>query len=107
MLVTLSDLAVQEIFPGFRARVVHSARTSQSWVDIDSGATFPEHQHPHEQVVNVLSGELELNVDGTTHRLSAGVSYVIPPDTPHSGRAITDCRVLDVFAPVREEYRQL
>ncbi len=105
MLVTLADLTVQEIFPGFRARVVHSARTSQSWVDIDAGASFPLHQHPHEQVVNVLSGELELVVDGKAHRLTGGNSYIIPPDTPHSGHAVTDCRVLDVFAPVREEYR--
>lgn len=106
MVVAVSQLAVQEIFPGFRARVLHAARTSQSWVEIDAGASFPEHHHPHEQVVNVLAGELELIVGGTSHRLTAGLSYVIPPDAPHSGRAITDCRVLDVFAPVREEYRQ-
>lgn len=24
---------------------------------------------------------------------------------PHSGRALTDCRVIDVFYPVREDYR--
>lgn len=105
MLVTLSSLAAKEIFPGFRARIVHTERTSHSWVEIDAGAAFPEHRHPHEQVVNVLDGELELIVDGTPHRLTAGLSYVIPPETPHSGRAVTNCRVLDVFAPVREEYR--
>jgi quercetin dioxygenase-like cupin family protein len=105
MTVSIASLAVREIFPGFRARVVHSARTSQSWVDADAGASFPEHRHPHEQVVNVLQGELELVVDGIPHRLTPGVVYVIPPDVPHSGRAITDCRVLDVFAPVREDYR--
>ncbi len=104
-MVTLSRLAVKEIFPGFRARIVHTERTSQSRVDIDAGASFPEHRHPHEQVVNVLDGELEIMVDGTPHRLTAGVSYVIPSDTPHSGRAITDCRVLDVFAPARDDYR--
>lgn len=105
MTVSLSDIAVREIFPGFRARVVHSARTSQSWVEADAGASFPEHRHPHEQIVNVLEGELELVVDGQAHRLTRGLIYVIPPDVPHSGRAITACRVLDVFAPVREDYR--
>ncbi len=104
-LVSLGAVPAKEIFPGFRARVVHSDRTSQSWVEADAGASFPEHRHPHEQVVNVLDGELELVISGQTHRLTPGVVYVIPPDVPHSGRAVTACRVLDVFTPVREDYR--
>jgi quercetin dioxygenase-like cupin family protein len=101
----LETVAVREIFPGIRARVVHTERTSQSWVDIDEGASFPEHHHPHEQVVNMLEGVLELNVSGETHVLSPGSVFVIPPNVPHSGRARTVCRVLDVFAPVREDYK--
>ena len=104
-LISVAHLPVREIFPGIRARLVHSARTSQSWVELDAGVSFPEHQHPHEQTVNVLEGELELVVGGTTHVLSAGQTFVIAPDVPHAGRARTACRVLDVFAPVREDYR--
>lgn len=104
-LLSLSDIAAREIFPGIHARVVHSERTSQSWVEIDAGSSFPEHRHPHEQTVNVLDGELELTCDGRTYRLTPGQVFVIPPDAPHSGRGVTACRVLDVFAPVREEYR--
>ena len=103
--ITLDAVPIREIFPGLRARVVHSERTSQSWVDIDQGATFPEHAHPHEQTVNVLEGELEIVVDGHVHRLIPGRVFVIPPNVPHSGRAITPCRVLDVFAPARDDYR--
>ena len=104
-LVPIATLPVREIFPGFRARIVHTGRTSQSWIEIDAGASFPEHQHPHEQIVNVLEGELEVTAGGITHRLTPGQVLVIPGDVPHSGRAITDCRVLDVFAPTREDYR--
>ena len=103
--LTIRSIGVREIFPGLRARIVHSSRTSQSWVEIDEGATFPEHHHPHEQVVNVLEGTLELNVDGEVSRLESGDVFIIPPNVPHSGRALTACRVLDVFAPVREDYR--
>lgn len=103
--VKLETLTVREIFPGFRARVVHGERTSQSWVDIDAGAAFPEHAHPHEQVVNVLAGTLELVCDGVVHTLEPGQVLVIPPNVPHEGRALTACRVLDIFAPVREDYR--
>ncbi len=104
-LVTLSELNVREIFPGVHARIVHTFRTSQSWVEIDEGATFPEHHHPHEQTVNVLAGTLELIVDGVTHVLTPGRVFVIPPNASHSGRALERCRVLDVFSPTRDDYR--
>jgi quercetin dioxygenase-like cupin family protein len=104
-LVQLDAVPVREIFPGIRARVVHSARTSQSFVEIDAGVSFPRHQHPHEQIVNVLEGELEIVAGGETHRLAPGKVLVIAPDVPHQGTAITNCRVLDVFAPTRDDYR--
>ena len=104
-LVTLDQLPVREIFPGLRARLIHSDRVSHSWVDVDAGATFPEHRHPHEQIVSVLSGELDLIVDGVRHRLKPGLVFVIPPDVPHSGGSTVGCRVLDAFAPAREDYK--
>ena len=104
-IVELKGLPVREIFPGLRARLIHSDRVTHSWVDVDAGAAFPEHQHPHEQIVTVLAGELELVVDGVSHRLKPGVVFVIPPNAKHSGRGITACRVLDAFAPAREDYR--
>lgn len=103
--ISLDAISVREIFPGIRARIVHTERTSQSWVELDEGVAFPAHQHPHEQTVNVLEGTLELVVDGQTHRLDPGQTYAIPPNVPHSGRAVSRCRVLDVFAPAREDYR--
>jgi unsaturated pyranuronate lyase len=104
-LIRIDSIEVREIFPGVRARVIHTARTSQSWVELDEGGSFPEHHHPHEQSVNVLEGTLELVVAGQSHVLTPGTVFVIPPDVPHRGRAVTACRVLDVFAPVREDYR--
>ena len=40
---------------------------TQSFVTATAGSSFPEHQHPHEQVVTLLDGELELVVAGETH----------------------------------------
>jgi quercetin dioxygenase-like cupin family protein len=104
-LIQVDQLPVRDIFPGLRARLIHSARVTHSWVEVDAGATFPEHEHPHEQIVSVLSGELQLVVDGITHTLTPGVVFVIPPNVRHSGGSKTGCRVLDAFAPVREDYK--
>ena len=71
----------------------------------DAGADLPAHSHPHEQVATFLEGTYELTVEGETRRFGPGEMAVIPPDATHGGRAITDCRILDVFHPVREDYR--
>ena len=60
--ITLTELGVREIFPGIRARLVHSDRVTHSWVEIDEGASFPEHHHPHEQIVSVLDGRVSLQM---------------------------------------------
>ena len=66
---------------------------------------MPEHQHPHEQVATSLEGSFELTVGSQTHVLEPGRVVIIPSNTPHGGRALTDCRLLDTFYPVREDYR--
>lgn len=104
-LVTIDQLPVREIFPGLRARLIHTDRVTHSWVEVDEGASFPSHQHPHEQIVTVIEGELELVVDGTPHRLTPGLVFVIPPNVPHSGTGIKRTRVLDAFAPTRDDYK--
>ncbi len=104
-LVELEHLPVREIFPGLRARLIHSERVTHSWIEVAPGATFPEHQHPHEQIVSVVSGELQLVVEGTAHTLKPGVVFVIPPNVKHFGGSTGGCRVLDAFAPVREDYK--
>jgi len=104
-LVRLDHLPVREIFPGLRARLIHSERVTHSWVEVDPGASFPEHAHPHEQIVSVLSGELDLVVDGVAHQLVPGINFIIPPNVRHSGGSKTGCRVLDAFAPARDDYK--
>ncbi len=104
-LIKLDDVAIREVFPGHRARFVHSDRMTVAHWRIDAGATVPEHEHPHEQIVNVLAGRYELTVAGKLLTLDAGMVVVIPGGVRHSGRAITDAILLDVFQPVREDYR--
>jgi quercetin dioxygenase-like cupin family protein len=105
MLRSLGALEEREIFPGFHGRMVHAERVTLAFWTIDAGAALPAHDHPHEQVVTMLEGELELTVDGEARVLRAGDVLAIPGGARHAGRALTACRVIDVFAPVREDYR--
>ena len=101
----LKDLEEREIVPGFRAVFVHSENMTLAYWDVDPGASLPEHSHPHEQIANVLEGEFELTVDGEPRVLEPGMVAVIPGSVPHSGKALTPCRLLDAFHPAREDYR--
>ncbi len=91
--------------PGFRGRFIHTGKVTIVHWDVKAGAELPEHSHPHEQVSSLLSGEFVMVVDGKPHRMTAGTVTVVDPDVVHSGRAVTDCRFVDVFCPVREDYR--
>lgn len=101
--VRLSEVPSREIMTGFAAKMIHTAQTTHAYWQIAKGAELPEHAHVHEQIVNLLEGEFELVLDGIPHRLMAGDVLVIPSNVPHSGTAVTDCRILDVFSPVRED----
>jgi len=103
--VELNDLPVREPVSGYRVRFLHTDNMTLAYWEIAGGSSMPEHAHPHEQVVNVVDGAFELTVSGETRTLSAGTVAVIAPDEPHSGRAVTDCRIIDAFHPVREDYR--
>ena len=106
-LVNLNDLKELDLAEGITARVINTGNISVANVRLAAGAFLPEHSHHHEQVVTIVEGELELTVDGQTTTLIPGRVMVLPPMVPHSGRAVKDCYVVDVFHPVREDFRTM
>ncbi|HOK05779.1 MAG TPA: cupin domain-containing protein [Syntrophales bacterium] len=103
--VDLETLEEREIAPGFRARFVHTPNVTISFWRVAAGSVLPSHRHAHEQVTNVLSGRFEMTVAGETQTAVPGMTVVIPQNAEHGGRALTDCYILDVFYPVRDDYR--
>lgn len=98
-------LPEREVVPGYRARFLHGEGMTVAYWTVKAGATLPEHSHVHEQIAHVLSGEFELVVAGEPRILTPGTVALVPSGVRHSGRAVTDCELLDVFHPVREDYR--
>lgn len=102
--IDLKNIPAKEIVPGFKVRFVHSENMTFAFWDVEAGATLPEHAHIHEQVSNLTEGEFELTIDGEKQMLKPGSVVVIPSNVKHSGKAITQCKITDVFYPVREDY---
>ena len=98
------NIEEKTIIPGFRARFIHSANMTFALWDIDAGASLPEHANPHEQVSHLLEGELILTIAGKSNVIKTGSVAVVPSNARHSGKAVTACRILEVFYPLREDY---
>ena len=77
-----------------------------SLVHLEPGSVVPEHSHPHEQMGMMISGRAEFTIGGVTRVLGPGDIWRIPGNVPH--RVVTldgPAVALDVFHPVREDYR--
>lgn len=100
----LKDLPQKELISGFKGRFVQSENQTFAFWEIEKGAVLPEHAHVHEQTSMVTKGKFELVVDGVSKIMEEGMVAIIPSNIPHSGKAITDCEITDVFFPIREGY---
>ena len=103
--IDFKDVPEFEIWSGFRARLKHSNQLSFGLVEIDKDAVLPEHSHMHEQFTKVVDGEIEFTIGGETRVLTANMVAHMPPNVPHSARAITKVVVFDTFYPVREDLK--
>ena len=71
---------------------------------VKAGSVLPEHSHVNEQSSQVTKGKFELTIGGQTEIYEPGQVATIPANVVHSGKAITDCEITDVFSPARPEY---
>ncbi len=105
MALNLSTIPSKEIMPGLHGKLVHTENMSLVFWEVEEGAEVHEHAHMNEQVMHVIEGKFELTLDGDTNVYHPGDLVVIAPHKKHSGKALTPCKLMDVFSPVREEYK--
>ncbi|WP_435017066.1 cupin domain-containing protein [Tundrisphaera sp. TA3] len=77
-----------------------------SVVRFEPNSEVPDHSHPHEQMGMMISGRAEFTIGGETRVLGPGDIWRIPGGVLHRVRSLDGPAVaLDVFHPVREDYR--
>ena len=71
----------------------------------EAGVTAAMHSHPHEQIGYVVSGAIDLLMDGhpPTH-LTARASYYVEPNLRHGVVTHAPTVLLDCFTPIREDF---
>jgi quercetin dioxygenase-like cupin family protein len=106
--IDLESIPVIEPAPGCRLRTPAGEHLMLSYLQMEAGAEIPLHHHPHEQGGMLLQGRLQLTIGDETRIVEPGAMFLIPPNVPHRAVALDGpATILDVFSPVREDYREL
>lgn len=105
-IISPEDCSRHQIFPGVEIATASGDQLMLSLVTFEPGAQVLPHDHHHEQMGLLLEGELIFTIDGQQHRVRPGQMWRIPGGVVHSCVAgDAPVRALDVFHPVREDYR--
>lgn len=89
--------------PGYRkwdiTTAAHGVDTSLSLHTGEPGTGAPLHTHAIDEIIVILSGELEVRINGETHRVSKDHTLAIPHDAIHGFTVVSDesAKLLVVF----------
>ena len=101
----IKNIKPNELVPGITGYYAHGDKATFGYLELKKGSSVPMHHHVHEQITYILDGELEMEIGGEKVLLTSGSYYVIPSNTPHSANCQKGCTAIDIFSPVREDYR--
>lgn len=87
-----------------RKTLVHGEKTLMVEIRLEPGGQLPLHSHMHEQTGYLLSGKIELLMNGQTFIATPGDSWCIKGGEEHGLRTLEESVVVEVFSPVRDEY---
>ena len=94
----MNDLLVRQ--------VLHGEKLTISRLDMKAGAVVATHHHENEQMTIMVSGKLRFIFPEKTIDVGAGEVMEIAPHLPHRVEVLEDSVAIDVFAPVREDWRR-
>jgi len=104
--ITRPDTAgFRQLIEGVRLRTLaHGERTLLGEFHFERGAVVPVHEHPQEQTGYLVSGRLLFEVEGDQLDALPGTGWNIAGGVRHGAQALEESVVIEVFAPVREDY---
>ena len=105
-IIRAEDRSKHTIFPGVDIFTAAGETMMLSLVEFEPHAVVEPHSHPHEQMGLLLEGELKFIIGDETHDVRPGEMWRIPGGVTHSAIAgDAPVKALDVFHPIREDYR--
>jgi len=100
-----TEIEKEQLNPLFARQVIHAAQMTVARVYLAKGCAVPEHSHVNEQISIIEKGRLLFRLQGQEIVVGPGEALEIPPNVPHSAVALDDMEGIDLFTPVREDWR--
>lgn len=104
--INWDELPWEQVREGVARKAFSGEGATLSLNRLDPGHEPRPHDHPHEQIVYILQGQIDFHIGDEVVRLGPGGVLVIPPNARHWGIVTGSEQVLnlDVFTPKRAEY---
>ena len=67
--------------------LIHNNAGSVTLFSFDAGQGLSQHTAPFDAFIQVIDGEMVLNVEGIDNHINAGASFIIPAGALHSVKA--------------------
>jgi quercetin dioxygenase-like cupin family protein len=99
----LPKLAVHD--ERFDVRFMHAANITVAFNELKAGAEVPGHQHLHETIDYIQEGTLEMTIGDETIQMKTGDVARVPSNVWHKAKAVSDCKVINFFYPMREDFK--
>ncbi|MET6594873.1 cupin domain-containing protein [Citrobacter portucalensis] len=105
MFIFHKETTLDDLGNGVTRRILaHGGNIMAVEVNFEQGAIGPMHNHPHEQLTYVLSGEFEFTIGEEKHIVRAGDTLYKQPNIMHGCVCLKPGTLLDTFTPIREDF---
>jgi quercetin dioxygenase-like cupin family protein len=101
-----SEIEREQLNPLVARQVIHCDAITVARLWLKQGAVVPRHSHHNEQITLLQYGRLRFEFDDREIVVNAGESLQIPSHAPHKVIAEEDSEALDLFSPVRDDWRR-
>lgn len=107
-IITYADIPMVQLAPGAMSHIVAGENMTLSIAELKADSYFPVHIHEHiEQMMLILSGELDAILDGKLFRMKPGDIIRFPAGHEHGAQMVdVDCSIVDIFSPARPDYEE-
>ncbi len=100
-----SEIPAETVGPGVTRKVIaYNDNLMVCELTFEVGAVGALHEHFHDQCSYIVSGKMEFQVGEEKMILGPGDSTYKQPHIIHGGVCIEEAKVLDIFAPMREDF---
>jgi quercetin dioxygenase-like cupin family protein len=88
----------------FNVHFINTDNITVAFNELKAGAEVPLHTHVHETIDYIQEGTLQMTIGEERVEMPAGAVARVPSNIPHSAKAVTDCKVINIFYPARQDF---